>query len=140
GDDVGGGLDERGDLGTEQVQLASADHRVAFADVGAARADRLQFPALQREAGLEALLQVVLVAGALVQRNGAAGALAALLRAASLILGRLRTHPCILAEAGSRRYQAHARDPSIRPGWTLRSAHVRTGQRRGCLSATVCLV
>src|SRR3546814_6820125 len=72
GDDVAGGGDQRRDLGAEQEQLAAAHNRVALGDVGAAGADRLQLPALQRETGLETLLEVVLVARALVQRHGAA--------------------------------------------------------------------
>ena len=72
GDDMGGSGDQRRDLRAEQEQLAFADHRVALADVGAAGADRLQLPALQREPGLEVLLEVVFVACALVQRDGLA--------------------------------------------------------------------
>src|SRR5690606_39725476 len=72
GDDMGGGRDQRRDLRAEQEQLAAADDRVALGDVGAPGADRLQLPALQRQAGLQALLQVVLVARTLVQRHGPA--------------------------------------------------------------------
>ena len=80
GDDVGRGRDQRRDLRAEQEHLAARDDRVGFADVGAAGADRLQLPALQGQAGLEALLEVVLVARALVQGDGAAaGALAFIL-------------------------------------------------------------
>src|SRR5690606_37594936 len=87
GGHVAGGRDQRGDLGAEQEQLAVADHRVGLADVGAAGADGLQLPALQRKAGLEAVLQVVLMARALVQRDGAA--------AFCLILA------CLLAHGGN---------------------------------------
>jgi hypothetical protein len=50
--------------------------RVALADAQAAGADGLQFPALQRHARLEAILEVEIVACGLVQGDGLALSLA----------------------------------------------------------------
>src|SRR5690606_16445515 len=109
GDDVGRGLDQRRDLRAVQEQLTVADHRIAFADVGAARTDRLQLPALQRHARLEALVELVVVACAPVQRDGPV--------AVCLILAAVLAHSAIVPEAG------HAREPCPRsnaaPWWNI---------------------
>jgi hypothetical protein len=67
---MAGGLDQRRELGADQEQLAMLDQGVTVGDVGAAGADRLQLPALEGQAGLVPLLQVVFVPGAFVQGNG----------------------------------------------------------------------
>lgn len=72
GHHVGGGADERRDRGADQEDFALDDHGVAVAEIDAAGAQRLHFPALQFKAGFEALVDVVLVACAFVQRNGTA--------------------------------------------------------------------
>ena len=71
GQHMGGGLDQRGDLGPDQVELAVLDVGVAVGEVGTPGADGFDFPALQGQAGLEAVDQVVFVTGTLVQRDGA---------------------------------------------------------------------
>src|SRR5690348_15031638 len=67
GNDMGRGRDQRRDRCPEQEQLAALDQRVGIGEVDAARAQAFDFPSLQRDAGLVALVDVVLVASALVQ-------------------------------------------------------------------------
>src|SRR5690606_13631331 len=111
GDDMGRGLDQRRDLRAVQEQLAIAHHRVAFADVRAAGANRLELPALQRHSRLEALVELVIVARAPVQRDGPV--------AVCLILAALLAHSAIVPEAG------HPREPCPRsnaaPWWNIQS-------------------
>src|SRR3546814_4757723 len=87
-------------------------NRVALGDVGAAGADRLQLPALQRETGLETLLEVVLVARALVQRHGAAAV-------CLILVGFLLAHGGIVAVCREiwrgRRAASHTPGPECRP-------------------------
>src|SRR5690606_2876429 len=91
----GRGLAQGGDAGAEQEHLAIANHGIAFTDVGAAGADPLELPPLQGEAGFEAILQVVLMAGSLVERDGPAGGLSLILAAlVSLVL----RHPPIVSD------------------------------------------
>src|SRR5690606_35159473 len=125
GDHVGRGLGERGDLGAEQVEFGVADHGVGLADAGAAGADGLELPALQRDPGLEPLFEVVVVARAPVQGDGPV--------AVCLILSALFSHPAILPEGGRRR-EPDAHDRTQRPGRALRQPDVRPGQRRPRLS------
>src|SRR5690606_29429921 len=94
-DHVGRGLAQWGDARAEQEHLAIADDGVAFADVGAAGADRLELPALQRQPCLQAVLQVVLMPRALVEGDGAAGGLS--LTPAALVYLVLRHPPIVSA-------------------------------------------
>jgi hypothetical protein len=68
---VGRGRGQRGDQAAEQKGLAVLEQHVAFAELDLAGPERLDFPALQRNAGLDPLIKVVLEAGPLVERNGA---------------------------------------------------------------------
>jgi hypothetical protein len=70
GNDMGRRRDQGRDLRPEQEQLAAANDGVTLADLRTSRTDRLEFPSLEGEAGLEAVLKLVLVACALVERNG----------------------------------------------------------------------
>jgi hypothetical protein len=71
GDDVGGCADQRWDRGTEEVDLALADDGVAVAEVDPSGPQGFDFPALERDARLVAPVDVLLVPGALVERDGA---------------------------------------------------------------------
>jgi len=68
-DDVGRGRDERHDRRTEQEDLAALDDRIGVAEVDAPGAQALHLPALEGDAGLVVLVDVVLVARALVLRD-----------------------------------------------------------------------
>src|SRR5690606_33132745 len=98
GDDMGGRLDQRGDLRAHQVQFAVLDVGVAVGEVGAAGADRLDLPALQRQPGFEAFDQVVFEAGTLVEGDGPVRRRG--LRVLCLIIGRFLAHSSIVAEIG----------------------------------------
>src|SRR6185312_7454236 len=71
GNHVRGGAGKRWDRGADQEQLAVLCQGIAVAEVDAPAAQRLQLPALQGNAGFIALVDVVVEAGALVQRYGA---------------------------------------------------------------------
>src|SRR3954470_5524511 len=72
GDDVRRGRDQRHDRRAEQEDLAGLHDRVRIAEIHAPGAQALHFPAFERDAGLVMLVDVILVARALVQRDRAA--------------------------------------------------------------------
>jgi len=63
---MGGRTAQGVDAAADQMQLAVADHHIAVGELHLAGADRLDLPALQHDAGLEAFLDVVLESGAAV--------------------------------------------------------------------------
>src|SRR6185437_8713360 len=69
GDHVGGCRQQRRNRCADQKQFALQHHGVRVGEIDAPRAQTLHFPALQRNAGLVALVDVVLVARALVERD-----------------------------------------------------------------------
>src|SRR5687767_1328959 len=73
GDDVRRRRQERRDLRAEQEDLAVLDDRVGLGELHASLAQALDLPAFEHDAALEALVDVVLVPGALVERDRAAG-------------------------------------------------------------------
>jgi hypothetical protein len=64
--DVGGGAVQRVDLAADQEQLAIADDHIAVGQLHLALAQRLDLPAFQHDAGLEALLEEIIEGGLLV--------------------------------------------------------------------------
>ena len=68
--DVGRGAAQRVDAAADQVELAVADDDVAVGELHLAGADGLDLPALEHHAGLVALLDVVVEAGAAVLGDG----------------------------------------------------------------------
>ena len=75
GDDVGRGGNQRRDRSAEQINLAVLDRCVAIAEIDSSGTQAFDFPALQGDTGLVALIDVILVARALVQRDGRIGVL-----------------------------------------------------------------
>ena len=72
----GSGLGIGRDVAVDQPQLGAFDGGVAFGDVGLALAQRLDLGAFQHDAGLEVVLDEVVVAGlAVLGRDAAARAL-----------------------------------------------------------------
>src|SRR6185312_3745348 len=80
GDHVRGRADQRRDRAADQEDLVLQDHGITVAKVDPPRTQRLQLPALQRHASLEALVDVVLEARPLVERDGAAALVVLVLR------------------------------------------------------------
>ena len=74
-DHVCGRTDEWRDGGADQKDLSLQYHGITVAEVDAAGAQCLQLPALQGNACLVTLVDVVFMPGALVERDGAAGIL-----------------------------------------------------------------
>jgi hypothetical protein len=72
--DVGGGGGKRADVRADEEDLLARDHHVGFLELRAPGADRLDLPSLEREPGLMALLDEVVVLGLAVldDRHGAA--------------------------------------------------------------------
>jgi len=60
---------QRGDMRTEQVNFAVLDDCVAFRQVAAPGAQALDFPALQRQAGLEVVLDEIIVTSLAIDGN-----------------------------------------------------------------------
>lgn len=69
GMDVGGRRGQGADVHAQQVQFAIAHDDVAFLELHAAIADRLDFPALQDQAGLVAVFDEIVVRGLAVIDN-----------------------------------------------------------------------
>src|SRR6185437_4394715 len=69
GDHVGGCRQQRRDRRAEQEQFAAFHQCVRVGEIDAPGAQALHFPALQRDAGFVAFVDVVLVARALVERD-----------------------------------------------------------------------
>ena len=69
GADVGGGRIQRVDLAADQKQLARAHHHVAVGELHLAFAQRLDLPAFQHQAALDALLEEVVKSGLFVVGN-----------------------------------------------------------------------
>jgi hypothetical protein len=79
-DHVGGGADQGRDRGADQEDLAFQYHGIAVAEVDSASAQCLQLPTLQGDTRLIALVDVVFVAGALIERDSAASFVVLVLR------------------------------------------------------------
>gem|GEM_PF-4539 len=70
GGDVTGGAEQRSDVGAYEPCLAVLEHYVGFAQLGAALAHAFDFPALQRQARLEAVFDEVVMARLFVLGDG----------------------------------------------------------------------
>ena len=70
--DMGGGGGQRGYVGAEQEGLVALDHDIGLGEVDFASAKALDLPALERDSGLVAVLDKILVLRLLVQGDGGA--------------------------------------------------------------------
>ncbi len=61
GDEMRRNRGEGADVGADQEQLAAAHRDIAVGELGAAAADRLDFPAVERQARLVALFDEIIV-------------------------------------------------------------------------------